>query len=920
MRVSHEQECQKKMRRKILFCLLAGAMQSYAAVSLSDVVPHDEAYYTKEVRNTQLIYTESNLPFAKRAAEIELLLHPQYETSFGYAMDERLYVGLASKYNQIANGFSTQYPNNRQINYIGGALSIDYFSSPSWLNTLLYHETAHNYQVNAKESAVSSGLHSVIGNGALFLPWFTVPNILESSFMLEGNAVLNESWHGNGGRLYSGRFKAATLQQAKAGYLTPELVYNDNLNFLYGSHFYTLGGHYQYFLAEQYGLEKVNSYWREHSREWYFPVYTNNATERAIGVRFDDAFDDWRKEMEAQAKALVDVGGESLVSSQFFSPMNADDDEIYFIINETGRSFPELVVYNKADGEVTKDKKSFAAGKVVKIEDGSYTTQASFNTSPWRIYQGLFDEDAIITDGTRSKIIEGYLSDGSEVYFDVPGSYDQPQLYVGDEFYAQINSSVRIDKDDNLYYFVQGEEKNRTLYKNKQPLVTIQGYYSYVSGVDSVGAVYFIANTANGSGLFRYSDGELSRAHDSDTIIDARLIDDDSALAAVMGSDSFSYKRIELTQIDEQPFEVKLFVEDEAYYRKADVKLIADADAREVPAIDLGDDYYSFLDMHYSGTNVAFGKDTEAGFVYNISVVFADPLGQNALSGFVLRNSDEYSLAGLRYANRQYFLQYEVTAYDIIDRPDDYVPSAKDNREYGLIADAYIPFLSVGYNTATLRGSYYEDYESNSRKPLTASLDLLHGEQYGVSMFPNYLLYAAPYIAEDRGDHINGGEAAYIHDLSNEFYIDLSAQYSESDAVNNVDERGVKLVRSQSAKILDSDPSTVVMPGLKNTGYLKSIAKASVALKKVLNFSVYSFRYPLSIRREAVFLRYNYYEIEPFSMLGNKIDVNEVVAGITFDTFLLHRIPVPVSLEYIYNDNDIIAEKNSFLIKFGLEF
>lgn len=292
-----------------------------AEVPMSSVVPHDKPYYTTDLRNTHLIYTKDNLPFAKEAAEVELLLQPLYEKKFGYQMDEKLNVGLISSYNQIANGFSTQFPNNRQINYVGGAMMVDYFSSPSWLKTLLYHETTHNYQTNAKHG-VSSSLHSVIGNGTFLLPWFVVPNMMESSFLLEGNAVLNESWHGNGGRLYSGRFKAATLQQAKAGYLLPERVYNDNYYFLHGSHHYTLGSYYQYYLAENYGLEKVNSYWLEHTLEWQWPFYTNAATKRAVGVDFDTAFDGWRKQMEEEASNLVDVEGDSIASTQFYTPIN----------------------------------------------------------------------------------------------------------------------------------------------------------------------------------------------------------------------------------------------------------------------------------------------------------------------------------------------------------------------------------------------------------------------------------------------------------------------------------------------------------------------------------------------------------------------------------------------------------------------
>ncbi len=231
-----------------------------------DVVPHDQDYYTKYVRNTELIYTEKNRDTAKHAAELQLLLQPAYEYMYSYKLDEILRVGIASDYNQISNGFTDFLPYVRQVDYIGGAMLPDHFATLSWIDNLLYHETAHSYQINAKNSAPSKLLHNTVKNGFFILPWFTSPNVFESSFLLEGNAVLNESWHGNGGRLFSGRFKAATLLQAKAGLLTPELIFNDNLNFLYGSHFYTLGSYYQYHLTQNYGLKITNQYWLDHSK------------------------------------------------------------------------------------------------------------------------------------------------------------------------------------------------------------------------------------------------------------------------------------------------------------------------------------------------------------------------------------------------------------------------------------------------------------------------------------------------------------------------------------------------------------------------------------------------------------------------------------------------------------------------------
>jgi hypothetical protein len=894
--------------RKPFLCL-AACSTLLGASPQQDVVAHDQKYFTAGVRNCELIYTKQNLPFAREAAAVEARLQPRYEATYGYTMDETLYVGLISDYNQIANGFSTPYPNNRQINYGGGVLDVDYFSAVSWLKTLLYHETAHNYQDNAKESTVSQSLHAVLGNGAFYLPWFTLPNITESSFLLEGNAVLNESWHGNGGRLYSGRFKAATLQQARAGLLTPERVFNDNYFFLYGSHFYTLGGFYQYDLAQQYGLNRVNAYWKAHSLQWYWPFMTNRATKAAVGADFDTTFAAWRERMEAEARKMVQVEGNALASTQFYTPMNADERAVYFTVNPTGRTFPELVVYDKADGNVTRTRGSYIAGKVVRLPDGGFATQGSAHTSPWRIYEGLYDRDAVIIDGTRSKVVEGYLRDGTPVYFDVPSSFDQPQLYVGNTFYARVNSSVFIDRDDNLYYFVQGRGKTRTLYRNKTPLFSIEGYYGSVSGVDRRGAVYFIANTPHGTGLFRYYRGRLSRAHPADTIFDARLIDDTHALAAVMEADAYVYKIISLTDIDEAPYEVRLFVEDKPFYHEADTAVPS-----ERPDVGLEHPYHALTAMNYSGTDIFIGGDTDAGLVYNLAVNFADPLTQNALSAFLVRNLNNYTLGGASYGNKQSFLQYTVSAYGVIERPKD-----EHSRDYGLVVRTVLPFLRHGRYAASLRANYYQDYENNSREPLSAALELLRSEQYGVSLFPNLLLSITPYAASDRGDTALGGETAFAYGLPYELYAGLDGKYSRSDAAAPAGGRGVKMTRNSNSVFVDGDPTIVVMPSLRGTAYVKNAAKGSAGLKKVLNLSAYYFTFPLSLRREALYAAYHRYDVEPFGAFG-RLYANEANAGLLLDTYWFNRLAIPITLDYYYNDNTLLAERHLVRFSFGLNF
>ena len=899
------------MKKSLFLSLLSFTLLNAA----SDIVPQDQAYYVKKVRNTELIFTEQNSKFAQHTAEVEMALQPLYEELFGYQMDEELHVGLTSSYNQIANGFSTQHPNNRQINYMGGALDIDYFSSTSWINTLLYHETTHNYQTNVKDNRVSSTLHSVFGNGVFLAPFMIIPNERESSFLLEGNAVLNESIHGNGGRLYSGRFKAATLMQAKAGYLTPSRVYNNNLFFLYGSHFYTLGGFYQKYLGETYGVEKVDKYWKMHSHHWLWPFMTNDSMQDTIGVDFEDSFNTWASLMKKEAKHIVEPKGKIIARSQFFSPLNADKDEVYFIVNESGRETPDLVVLNKKTAHVKTDIDSWVAGKVIKYK-GEYTTQASAKTSPWRTYEGLYDDGAFIVEETKGKMVQGELENGYLVYFDVAESYDQAQLYVGNTFYDQVNSSVFIDKND-MYYFKQ-KGKTRTLYKNKVPVFSLEGYYSIVSGVDSEGAIYFVGNTKYGSGLFKYKNGNFTRVSSADTIIEARLIDDKTALVASMGSDEFTYQRIGLESIDEAPYVEKLFVENEKFYRQADVNV----NPTKAPKVDLEEGYYSMLAMNYSGTTFMLGQDDTAGTTFDLNVNFGDPLSQNSLSLFASRGTDEYILGGATYTNSQYFLQYSLSGYGVIQKSPDINSSANnDDRDYGVAANVSIPLLQVGRYKSGLKGSFFQDYSSDSRAPLSLSWYMDRSEFYGVSAAASSVINFTPYATLDRDDKAYGANATFSQGLGWETYLTVAGQYSSSDVEEDTNSsRGIKITRSTLDKFSDNDPSTVVMNGLIDTDYYKSAAKATAGLKTVINLSTYFFTFPVSLRREILSVDYNYYDFESFVANDDKVTANEVVVGLTLDTYILNVLPIPLTFEYIYNDNKEIAEESSFRFTTGFHF
>ncbi len=872
----------------------------------TSVVPNDKPYYKYKQNNVEIIYTKENLPYARHTASLEEPLNKDYEDIFSWKLDSTLYIGLVSDCNQIANGFSTQWPKNNQINYIGGTQYIDYFSSTSWLETLLYHETAHNYQLNVKANSISQALYTVFGNGTFIFPfpYLIVPNVTENPFLLEGSAVLNESWHGNGGRLYSGRFKAQTILQAKAGKIKAADVYNVKLDFPYGERAYIQGGFYNLYMAQKYGIKALNTYFKEHSYDIVWPQFTNASMLRSVGVDFESSLNEFADEYAKKAQEFVLASGKPLGYSQFFYSLGSDKDEVFFITNETGYSTPSLVVYNKKSGLIEKYKESWLGGKVLKV-NGEYYTQGSKHVSATKIYQGLFDRDAYIKEGTASKMVQGYLRGEEMVYFDVGSSFLEAQLYIGDKFYTKSNSSVLVDNED-IYYFVQ-KEKTRTLYKNKTPLYSYEGFYGIVCDVDSKGAVYFIANSKNGSTLYRYDKGKVSRSSAADNILEAKLINDKEAVFAAISDKEYYFVQNKLEDIQQTPYETKLFFEQKHYYGKY----------RQTNNInvDLSKPYSALLDMHYSGTNFLFTY-TGDNILGKLDINFADPLSQNALTLNLSRDENNVSVAGLTYANSKYILEYIVSAYKVVDKSD-----YEDIRESGVVLGAILPFYKKGYNLATFALNYYQSYDATLREPLSFSINLSHSEAYGISMYYNYLNAGTLYSSQERDDLIYGGKYEFNHELGFASYIGISAKYSKTDSDLSALEaaqknRGVKITNISYQ--LDMDPSTIFIPSLEASYYLKSAGYIDVSLSKVFNFSSYWFTFPLSLQREALYLKYRTYNINGFS--GYKESFNEITAGVTLSTVMLNKFVIPVSFEYIHNNANFIDEENSFKFILGTRF
>jgi len=269
------------------------------------------------------------------------------------------------------------------------------------------------------------------------------------------------------------------------------------------------------------------------------------------------------------------------------------------------------------------------------------------------------------------------------------------------------------------------------------------------------------------------------------------------------------------------------------------------------------------------------------------------------------------TIAGASYASALYLLNYSLTAYGVVD--DD---GREDTRDSGLIVEASLPFYEAGIYRGELGASYFQDYDSAEREPLSVTFNIAAYEQYGMSMYANYLNMLTLYGVIDRDDKIAGAEYAFKHDLPYEFYFGFGAKYSKTDSNTALGDRGVKI--ATSAYSLDMDPSRIDMPSLGYSAYVKNAGYGEVSLAKVFNFSSYFFTFPISLQRESLYSKYRHYEIEGYSTTKYKAD--EITVGLTLSTVFFNSFVIPFSVEYIHNDADFVKDENSVRVMLGASF
>jgi hypothetical protein len=834
------------------------------------IVPGDLDYLYYPDEKQSVIFDLNSTTQASDYYKSSLHLHNEYEHSFGFNLTQTSFTALSSHQNQITNGFATLYPFLLTAFYSGGAAQMDYFGSASWMDTLALHELAHIYQIDAKHG-FSESMQSIFGNnGAPFIN----PNFLLPTFLIEGNAVMNESRFGLGGRLYVGQHRAMVYALSKEGKLDYTRLLNRHLTFPYTTEKYLIGGYFWAYISKLYGADKANAYFYEHARHFINPLRVNASFEDHFGVDYSDSVETFLKELKSKSSNMQLLEGKALCEATFMGELNHDSSEIYWVQTQE-RGLNERMSFK--NGVLTSEKSSLSEGKLFK-RNGKYYSASQQHIDQSHIISGLFDEDAKILKGTENYFYQDSRA-GHTIALNIKHSMQTSKLYKNGLFFDDVESNAILDNSANIYH-AKSDADLRTVYKNKQALFSFKGYTQKLLEFKD-GKLWFIAPTLYGSSLFYY-DGQIVRASNADNIVDARVLDDKSFLAVVVTGDNYKVKKAEIVQKLEDPafYEYDL---KQSILKKADVK---------VPESKA---YQPLAELKYASLYPFIGF-TPSGAAYDVSVDFADPMGINKLSMRALE-FEGTRIESMSYRNDKYPVALSAVL-GLVSEDD-------ESRVLGGLS-----FDTDLIKTAQKVMHASVDVQSNQRLDIgmqvQSELSFLHKEIYGIAYdwHKYYKLSIANKV--DSFGVSSSIKASTVNQLFSGLFLKTNGAYFYSDAYTIRFSSDVSLFsQSTDQKIYDTSLGFYSKEG----DYLN--AEMSLAFKSGIYFDVF----PISLRQMSLFSGVSHYDYTFES--GSSGFFREYYSGVEFELLGVHLQAFKAKILSSYNT---YTEAQSAYLSIGLGF
>ena len=904
-----------------LFSLFVANTISTSLALASLVVPDDQNYESLRFSRTKLVIAEDYKSHASLIIPYTDYFLNLYEKSFGWKLDETTAFVIASPRNQIPNGITFNTPNLEMVFYPTGAEIMDQFAVKSWLHVLLTHESAHLYQLNAKERT-SSRLTRVFGNAVMPffpIPIFLQPNVFLPTFVLEGNAVLNESRFGLGGRLFSGEVRAQVYALLREKKTDMRRLMNDHLYFPFGSEKYLVGGYFMAYLAERFGVERVNSFFKTNAIHWINPFLLNKSFKSTFGIGYQALWDGFVAAKQAEFTQQVSSPQTPLFGFFFFGNMNHDKDSVYFVAQTNGRQRPVLVRINKQTLSAQFEERQLSLGKLFYLNDIPTTVSSELN-SVRRIQYSLYGEGRKLYREFNSKIVQDRRG-GHTLSFNAENSLIENHLEYDGRFLDTAHSSAILDDQGHAYYFRQ-DKLDRVLIRDRKEIARFKGFYGKPLEVLADGEVVFIGATPTGSSLFGAKDGHIRRLSTSDTIVDARSLNGQKFFVIEVSGSQYEAKIIDRIESPQNP----------TYYQYSFNKshefetLQGPSDRVSVPtpsnAVERSTSYFEPWHLRYSSTLFS-SFIGPSGFFALINMEFNDPLQYNNVTGTYMMGWKHRQSAQLAYTNTRHIVNYSLGAlYD-----EDLLISGTQNKyevldrhfNHTAYLDLLAPlFVWRRWTGGLLFETSYEHiagtqgdtifYPGQRNLGFFTDLKFNFLEKYEVSFAP-YRTFGLTLAHKLVGnaDHWKAASNVYAGQIQASQDLGLENIVSANGGVAFSTEHNIQI---DDTFALHPTPFTfsTLIPGLANVvpGFAtRALAaqQATLAYQKVFNRGFYFKKFPLSLRRFAPFLKSQYFWYRervsiPFpSPRDQKFWLYSV--GVDFETLLVHKAPVRISLAYV---------------------
>ena len=726
------------------------------------------------------------------------------------------------------------------------------------------------------------------------LPIFIMPNILLPTFMLEGNAVLNESLYNNGGRLHNHRFKALVYMLAKDDKITANTLINDNLEFPYSEAKYIVGGFFMKYLYEQYGLSKVNQFFLHHSKHYINPLLFATSFKEYFKIPFDTMLQRFVIDFLSKNQDFKPLLATTTKQHHSSFAIATSKKEIY--LSKFGKSVEFLTTNLKnrptlnilKDGKITTKRCKFIGDKLFRYQNNRLIRDNHFISST-QIKFGLFDESRVINKQTIDKFILD-IQDNDMLYIDINSSFSRAKLYLNGKYYDTIDSSSALfDDNKNIYYFKQIGNK-RVLFRNKQEILRFDGYSSKI--VDIVGdSIYFLSNK-----LYRYTNGVIERLP-YDNIIDAKIVDDKVVLVSI-GSTNYSVSIEDIANFSIAKIEDFDRIKTTTKFR-FDTD-ISDQTIKSKPYSEYSNLEFSYLEPYY------YGKSDSGQTLYGVSALFIDPVLYNYLNLYAYRDEDD-EVASILYANER-DIPYSIRASHI-----DKTIKTQDELDYSVALNIYGALYTKGRDVFDLDLKFYQSDDHKDKKVSVASGAYRYTEKYPLE--DNYeLFYQAEFLYRNDRDYNNFGlDLSVESNIFDLFNVGIYGRKIGSDIDILSEQKGLKVVNKPID--LSEDKTHTLIEGVDNNFYIKDIESFKAQISKTIYLPLYFESFPISLRKENIFVSTARYSVG----LNNKeFDIDEDIIGCKLDLLIAHKLSLPIIIKYIKNSAS--RNETQTVVELGIQF